>query len=740
MTIDVQPLSKGADYEFDRQQELYHAHCSIPFSYLGLQAHPQGKGLVLRVWRPDAAEIRVIEFPSGKHLGGMERNEDGLFSLHLPRRRKSFNYELEISWQEGHVVTLFDPYQFGQYVLQEEGIDYDALYRHQGAHLTSHRVNRHHIVEGVLFRVYAPAARSVSVVGDFNNWDGRLHPLASADDGIWRLFVPGLTAGDLYKFELHDGDGIKLPLKTDPFGRYTEQWPGLASIVADEKTYEWQDDEWLESRKPMYDQPMSIYEVHLGSWKRQDDDSQALSYQRLAKELIPYVKKMGYTHIELMPVAEHPLYESWGYQTVGMFSPTSRYGSPDDFKLFVDACHKSGVGVLLDWVPAHFPEDDHGLVNFDGSALYEHSDPKRGWHPDWKTKIYDFGKPWVQDFLVSSALYWLDEFHIDGLRVDAVASMLYLDYSRNHGEWEPNIHDGNENLEAIALLKRFNKAVYSRFPTAMTIAEESTSFPGVSRPVYDGGLGFGFKWNMGWMHDSLEYIKEEPVNRKYHHDKMTFSTVYAWSESFVLSLSHDEVVYGKGTLLTRMPGDDWQKFANLRVYLAFMYAHPGKKLMFMGCEFGSWHEWNLAKSLDWHLMDDKSSYNSGIQKLVKKLNGIYRDNSAFYELDCEEKGFLWLVNDDRDQSVFAFARYDEEQSSVIVVCNMTPEVRHDYVVGVPIAGRYKVLLNTDDVAFGGSGVSVGKTLKTIDQAAHRMGQSLSLTLPPLCALVLQPAK
>ena len=738
MTIDVQPPLKGSGYEFDRQQELHHTHCAIPFSYLGLQKHPQGKGLVLRVWRPDVAEIKVIEYPSGKQLGTMERNDAGLFELGFSRRRKPFNYQLQMLWHKGHTVTLFDPYQFGEYALREEKVDHDALYRYQGAHLKTHQFNRNLKTEGVLFRVYAPSARSVSVVGDFNSWDGRLHPMASADDGIWRLFVPGVQESDLYKFQIHDAEGNRLPLKTDPFARYTEQWPGLASVVTDNRTYQWQDQDWLEGRQPMYDQPMSIYEVHLGSWKRKDDDSQPLSYRELTRELVPYVKKMGYTHIELMPVAEHPLYESWGYQTVGMFSPTSRYGSPDDFKAFVDACHKRGIGVILDWVPAHFPEDEHGLVNFDGTALYEHPDPKRGWHPDWKTKIYDFGKPWVQDFLVSSALYWLDEFHIDGLRVDAVASMLYLDYSRNHGEWEPNIHGGNENLEAIALLKRFNKAVYSRFPTAMTIAEESTSFPGVSRPVYDGGLGFGFKWNMGWMHDSLEYMKEDPVNRKYHHDKMTFSTVYAWSENFVLSLSHDEVVYGKGTLLTRMPGDDWQKFANLRTYLAFMYAHPGKKLMFMGCEFGCWHEWNLAKSLDWHLLDDKSSFNSGVQRLVKKLNQLYSKYPPLHQLDCEEKGFLWLVNGDRDQSVFAFARYDDDQSPVIVVCNLTPEVRYDYVVGVPLAGRYKVLLNTDDASFGGSGVGAGKSLKTVGKEAHGMGQSLSLTLPPLSTLMLKP--
>ncbi|WP_079253636.1 1,4-alpha-glucan branching protein GlgB [Endozoicomonas arenosclerae] len=737
MTIAVQPSSVMSGFEYDREQELLHAHCAIPFSFLGLQDNPAGRGLILRAWRPDALRIDVSEYPSGKLLGSMVKAGSGLFELSFPRRRKRFNYQLTVFTEGGQSHRIFDPYQFGEYVMREEGMDYDALYRHQGAHLLQHSFNTRRHVRGVLFRVYAPNARSVSLVGDFNQWDGRIHPMASADDGIWRLFVPELDEGTLYKYEIHDARGNSLPLKADPFGRYAEQWPGLASIVHDEKTYRWKDESWLESRGQLYDKPMSVYEVHPGSWQR-TSDNEPLDYKTLAKKLIPYVKKMGFTHIELMPVSEHPLYESWGYQTIGMFAPTSRYGSPDDFKYFVDRCHQAGIGVILDWVPAHFPNDEHGLAKFDGTSIYEHPDPKRGWHPDWKTCIYDFGRPWVQDFLISSALYWLDEFHIDGLRVDAVASMLYLDYSRNEGEWEPNVHGGNENLEAIAFLRRLNETIYQRFPTAMTIAEESTSFPGVSRPVHDNGLGFGYKWNMGWMHDSLEYMKEETVHRKHHHGKITFSTVYAWSENFVLSLSHDEVVYGKGTLLTRMPGDEWQKFANLRTYLTFMFTHPGKKLLFMGGEFGTWNEWNHHKSLDWPLIDDSDSLNAGIQKLTRKLNKLYQTQTELYELDCSEAGFQWLVSDDQDQSVLAYARFDKEQRPVITVLNMTPAVRHEYLLGVPVKGKYKVLLNTDAKELGGSGVSPGRGISSLNEAHHGFAQSIKVDLPPLAAVILKP--
>ena len=722
-------------------ETLGQALCACPFDWLGLHPHPSGKGLIVRVWRPDAESVRVLEYPTGKLLGAMNSDVSGAFELHLPRRRKRFNYQLDICTLDGQRTRLFDPYQFGEYVLKQEGIDRNALYRYLGAHQQKHQFNSRRSITGVLFRVYAPNASSVSVVGTFNNWDGRISPMASADDGIWRLFVPGLNAGDFYKFEIHDQQGNRLPLKADPFGEYAEQWPGLASIVYDREKYCWQDDSWLEQRqiRQGYDKPMSVYEVHAGSWRRKENGD-FLNYRELANELVPYLQRMGFTHVELMPVSEHPLYDSWGYQPVGMYAPTSRYGHPDDFKYFVDQCHQAGIGVILDWVPAHFPNDEHGLAHFDGTALYEHPDPRRGWHPDWKTCIYDFGKPWVDDFLVSNALYWLEEFHIDGLRVDAVASMLYLDYSRNHGEWEPNVHGGNENLEAVSLLRRFNETVYNHHPDVITIAEESTSWPGVSRPLYDDGLGFGYKWNMGWMHDSLDFMKNEPAHRSYHHGQMTFSTVYAWSENFVLSLSHDEVVYGKGTLLTRMPGDDWQKFANLRAYLAFMYTHPGKKLLFMGGEIGSCHEWNHNRELDWNLLESNDGRHAGVQALVKELNRAYSDIPALHELDVYQDGFSWLVENDSEQSVFAFVRYDKSGHYVIVINNLTPVVRNDYRIGVPGSGRYVEALNTDSTEFGGSGVLTGECLETQPISMHGQDQSLSLTLPPLATVILTPSK
>ncbi|MDP0589249.1 MAG: 1,4-alpha-glucan branching protein GlgB [Candidatus Endonucleobacter bathymodioli] len=715
------------------------ASYATPFDWLGLHSHPTEKGFVIRVWRPDAETVRVLEHSSKKLLGIMVPDGKGVFELILSQKRKRFNYQLDICLKGGQRFITFDPYQFGQYVLSQDDVDSNALYRHLGAHKLEHHFNTKSIVAGILFRVYAPNASSVSVIGSFNNWDGRIHPMASANDGIWRLFLPGVVAGDLYKYEIHDQQGRRLPLKSDPFGEYIEQWPGLASIVYDREKYCWSDVNWLKNRKNIQgcDQPFSIYEVHAGSWKRHANGD-FLSYQELASELIPYVKNMGFTHIELMPISEHPFYGSWGYQPVGLFAPTSRYGSPDDFKYFVDQCHQAGVGVILDWVPAHFPNDTHGLVNFDGTALYEHPDFKRGWHPDWKACIYDFGKTWVDDFLVSNALYWLEEFHIDGLRVDAVASMLYLDYSRSHGEWEQNIHGGNENLEAIALLKRFNETVYSRHPDVITIAEESTSWPGVSDFTYNQGLGFGYKWNMGWMHDSLNYMKKDPAHRCYHHDQMTFSTVYLWSENFVLPLSHDEVVHGKGTLLTRMPGDDWQRFANLRAYLAFMFTHPGKKLLFMGGEIATYNEWDCNHSLDWSLLNQGDGRHKGIQTLVKKLNEIYRDIPSLHELDTKSGGFRWIVINDSSQSVFAFARYDKKRRCSIVINNLTPVVRNNYRIGVPDSGRYAEVLNTDSADFGGSGVLVGDNLEAQSIEEHGYEQSLNLTLPPLATVILVP--
>ena len=606
------------------------------------------------------------------------------------------------------------------------------LYKHLGALPLTHKLNKKTSVNGVLFKVYAPNARSVSVVADFNNWDGRYHPMASADDGIWRLFIPGVETSALYKFEIHDQQGNCLPLKADPFGRKHEQWPGLASIVQEQVAYPWSDQQWLANRNASKQQAMSIYELHIGSWKK-NDNGKPKSYRELADELIPYIKSMGFTHIELMPVTEHPLYESWGYQPVGMFAPTSRYGTPEDFKYFVDQCHKSGIGVILDWVPAHFPGDDHGLYRFDGSALYEYEDPQRGWHPDWQSWIYNYGSPWVQKFLISSALFWLDEYHVDGLRVDAVASMLYLNYSRKHGEWSPNIHGSNEHLEAVDLLKRLNSAVHEHFPGCMTIAEESTSWPGVSRPVEEQGLGFDYKWNMGWMHDSLSYMKHDPVHRKHHHNEMTFSMVYAYSEDFVLPLSHDEVVHEKGTLLSRMPGDDWQRFANLRAYLGFMFGHPGKKLLFMGAELGTDNEWNVNGQLDWHLLENPNR--AGLQKLIGDLNALYRQTPALHELEYDREGFKWTILDDHNQSVLAFCRIDGAGHPVLVISNMTPQVHHNYRVGAPLAGQWIEALNTDADIYGGSHV-VNGPVNTIPEPLHGEEQCLELTLPPLATVFL----
>ena len=585
-----------------------------------------------------------------------------------------------------------------------------------------------------MFRVYAPHARSVSVIGSFNGWDSRLHPMQGCDDGIWRIFIPHLKPGDLYKFELRNPEGSLLPHKADPYGFYAEQPPGNASIIYDHHRYCWQDDDWL--HRGSLEQPVSIYEVHPGSWRREllsGGESRCLSYQELANELIPYVLELGFTHIELLPPMEHPFDGSWGYQPVGMYAPTSRFGSPDDFKAFIDRCHQNGLGVILDWVPAHFPADTHGLARFDGTPLYEYGDPTRGWHPDWQTHIYDYGKPAVKDFLISNALYWLDCFHIDGLRVDAVSSMLYLDYSRGEGEWEPNVQGGNEHLEAVDFLKRFNETVYGHYPNAITIAEESTSWPGVSRPTYEDGLGFGYKWNMGWMHDSLKYMQREPQYRCYHHGELMFSMDYHYSENFILALSHDEVVHGKGSLLGKMPGDEWQRYANLRAYYGFMFSHPGKKLLFMGAELGSLTEWDHDGQLDWALAernDASGHFSRGVRQLITDLNQLYKHTPALHQSDYDSRGFSWVIGDDTGQSVYAFLRRSGSQSPVLVVCNLTPTVRHHYRVGVPVAGRWFELLNTDAQCYSGSGVVNDGNLASECIEAHGFDQSLSLTLPP----------
>jgi len=612
----------------------------------------------------------------------------------------------------------------------------------QGAHLELHRrlgahVGQEHGRTGVHFSVWAPGARAVSVVGDFNGWNEGRSPLRPNGSGVWEGFVAGVAVGALYKFHIVADSGEVLPLKADPLARMQEAPPGTASVVAEHSTYKWSDGEWMASRAAdMRHRPLSIYEVHLGSWARKDGN-QFLTYRELAERLIPYVKDMGFTHIELMPLAEHPFYGSWGYQPLGLFAPSRRYGDPDDLRTLIDRAHNAGIGVILDWVVSHFPEDAHGLGRFDGSNLYEHADPRQGRQLEWNTLLYNYGRTEVANFLLCNALAWLEDYHIDGLRADAVASILYLDYAKKEGEWLPNVHGGRENLEAANFLRRLNEVIYDRVPGAFTIAEESTSWPMVSGPTYRGGLGFGFKWNMGWMNDTLRYIKHDPIHRKYHHNDLTFGLVYAFQENFVLPLSHDEVVYGKGSMLAKMPGDIWQKFANLRCYLSFFFTHPGKKLLFMGAEIAQWSEWDHERSLDWHLLE--WSDHRGMQALVRDLNRLYTGEPALHERDCEAGGFAWIAAHDQDNSVVSYARYGADRADfVIVVCNFTPVVRRGYRLGALRAGRYREIFNSDSTYYGGSNVGNGGEICTESLPWDGAADSLALTLPPLGVVILKP--
>ncbi len=593
---------------------------------------------------------------------------------------------------------------------------------------------------GYTFVVWAPNAAAVSVVGEFNRWDGRRHPMRTVGtSGLWETFVPGLGADVLYKFEVHPRAG-GMHLKADPFALATEHPPDTGSVTGDLGRYVWQDDAWMAARARQgagLDRPMSIYEVHPGSWRRRpEEQNRRLWWRELADELVSYAVSMGFTHIELLPVMEHPFDGSWGYQVTGFFSPTSRHGSPDEFRYFVDVCHRHGLGVILDWVPGHFPKDAHGLAMFDGSALYEHADPRQGEHRDWGTLIFNYGRHEVRNFLITNALFWLESFHIDGLRVDAVASMLYLDYSRRPGEWVPNRFGGRENLDAIEFLHQLNALTHDQAPGSVTIAEESTAFPAVSRPIWLGGLGFTFKWNMGWMHDILTYVGKDPVHRRWEHHHLTFSMLYAWNENFVLPFSHDEVVHGKRSMLDKIPGDAWQKAATLRTLYAFMYAHPGKKLLFMGGEFGQWREWNHDVSLDWHLLGD--SVHAGLQRFVADLNRLYRDQPALYQVDCQPAGFEWIDCTDSASSVVALIRRAADPRDwLAVVVNWTPLVRRNYRVGVPEPGYYAELLNSDASAYGGGNVGNQGGLEAEPIPAHGHGQSLDLTVPPLGALMLK---
>ncbi|MBW3566222.1 MAG: 1,4-alpha-glucan branching protein GlgB [Acidobacteria bacterium] len=590
--------------------------------------------------------------------------------------------------------------------------------------------------DGTLFRVWAPAARSVSVIGDFNEWSPKADPMRSlGEPGVWECFVEGASRGDRYKFRVKDADRGRAGDKADPFATAAELPPRTASVIHTSE-YSWNDDEWMEKRGPRLerDAPISIYEMHPGSWRRNADGS-PLGWSDLAEELVPYLTELGFTHLELLPVTEHPFYGSWGYQTTGYFAPTSRYGSPDDFRRFVDRLHQGGIGVILDWVPSHFPTDAHGLGFFDGTHLYEHADPRLGFHPDWNSFIFNYGRGEVRSFLLSSALYWLHEFHIDGIRVDAVASMLYLDYSREGGNWIPNRYGGRENLDAIHFLRTLNEAVYREVPGVQTIAEESTAWPMVSRPTWLGGLGFGYKWDMGWMHDTLGYMSRDPIHRRFHHNELTFRAMYAWSENYVLPLSHDEVVHGKGSLLRKMPGDEWQRFANLRALYSMMWTQPGKKLLFMGCEIGQWAEWNHDAQLSWP--DANDSYRNGLLRFVGKLNTMMREQKALHELDSEPSGFEWIDANDALNSVLSYARKDRDGNRLICVINLTPEPRPEYLLGCPDPGSWRVILNSDEKDLGGSGYPIRTEIESAPIAAHGRYHALLLDLPPLGALVLE---
>jgi 1,4-alpha-glucan branching enzyme len=700
-----------------------------PFAVLGL--HKEGNNRIVRTFQPQARSIVLVDADDNA-LQEMQRvHADGLFEAIMPPRKR--RYALRVTTHDGTTYVHEDPYRFVSSLgdldlyLLGEGSD-QKIYDKLGA-----RVLTLEGIKGTRFAVWAPNASRVSVIGDFNDWDGRRHCMRlHPGNGIWEIFLPELGSGARYKFELLDMNGKLLPLKTDPYGNFHEPPPGNASIVYD-SSFEWRDGDWTAQRSmtPALDQPVSIYEVHLGSWRRKDGDGH-FTYRELADELVDYVRDMGFTHIELLPISEHPFDGSWGYQPIGMFAPTQRFGDPDDFRYFIDRCHAAGIAIIVDWVPAHFPKDEHGLRHFDGTALYEHEDPRKGEHADWGTLIFNFGRREVINYLIGSALYWIDEFHIDALRVDAVASMLYLDYSREEGEWLPNKHGGNENLEAVSFLRRLNTELHAHGATSF--AEESTAWPGVSRPVDMGGLGFTYKWNMGWMNDTLSYMSEDPVHRKHHHDKMTFGLVYAFDENFVLPLSHDEVVHGKGSLLGRMPGDEWQRFANLRAYLANMFVHPGKKLLFMGSELGSYNEWDHDQSLDWHLLD--YDVHRGVQSLVRDLNALYRRTPALYEVDFDAGGFEWIDWNDADGSILSWIRRDKSGGYVICITNFTPVIRYDYRLGVPEQGLFTEIMNTDSKIYAGSGIS-NTELATRDEPSHGRPHSIKVTIPPLATLILQ---
>jgi len=725
---------------------------SDPFRILGPHWVERGgtKSLRVRVLRPGAVEVNVVLSEGKKIFPAVLIHPDGLFEAILPADIANWKsgdrvlpawYKLQFRFADGNTAEGHDPYAFGPLLS-----DYDLYLSGEGTHYLKYEKLGAHVrevegVKGVQFGVWAPNAQRVSVVGDFDSWDGRVYPMRNrGPTGIWEIFLPGLGEGAIYKFEILSREGGRIGLKDDPYGFAAEVRPKSASVVCNIDGYAWKDSTWLETRaaRDWQHSPMTIYEIHAGAWRRKpEEENRWLTYRELAAELIPYVKGLGYTHIELMPIMEHPLDASWGYQTVGYFAVTSRYGSPADFMYFVDRCHQEGIGVILDWTPAHFPRDSHGLGMFDGTHLYEHADPRKGAHPDWGTLVFNYGRNEVQNFLVSNALFWVDKYHIDGLRVDAVASMLYLDYSRNAGEWIPNQFGGRENLEAIAFLKRLNEVLHAQHPGALMIAEESTAWPAVSRPTYVGGLGFDLKWNMGWMNDTLNYIALDPIHRQYHHNELTFSMIYAFHENFVLPLSHDEVVHGKRALLEKMPGDDWQKFANLRLLFGYMYAHPGKKLLFMGGELGQRGEFWEGGSVDWSL--EKSPPHRGIQRLIADLNRVHATEPALHQVDFEWSGFEWIEARDGAASVLSFLRRARNpEEFVLVVGNFTPVVRENYRVGVPRAGFYREILNSDSKYYEGTDVGNAGGVQAEPVPWNDRPYSITLRLPPLAVMFLKP--
>jgi 1,4-alpha-glucan branching enzyme len=700
-----------------------------PFSVLGL--HLNAGQAEIRAFLPDT-ETATID---GKLP--MQRVEGSDFFVWKgPQEKITWPYKIHRHCHNGEQVAYHDPYS-----IMPQISDYDLHLFSEGKHWHAYKILGAHYYEvegikGTLFATWAPGAERVSVVGNFNQWDGRRHPMrVRGATGVWEIFIPELMPGELYKFEIRSRQGGSLHLKMDPYGQQCELRPGTASIITHPSKHQWSDEEWLTTRERSnwLHTPHSIYEVHLGSWKRHKDGG-FYNYRELADELVPYVNEMGFTHIELLPITEHPLDISWGYQTTGYFAPTSRFGSPDDFRYFVDQCHQHDIGVILDWVPGHFPKDSHGLAKFDGTALYEHADPRRGEHQDWGTLIFNYGRKEVFNFLLSSAFYWLEEFHIDGLRVDAVASMLYLDYSRKEGEWLPNQYGGRENLEVIEFFKHVNSVLHSEHPGCIITAEESTSYPMISRPTDIGGLGFSMKWNMGWMHDILEYMQQDPIHRRYHHDDLTFGLLYAFTENFVLPFSHDEVVHGKRPMIYKMPGDEWQRFANLRMLYTFMFSYPGKKLLFMGCEFGQGSEWNCEKDLDWYVLD--YPVHQGLKKLVADLNNTYKSLPALYKHEFESQGFEWIDCNDREHSILSYLRKNNEEF-IIAVFNFTPVPRDNYRLGVPELGDYEIIINSDSEYYAGSNYHNLPVISAEQTAWSDRPYSIQLNLPPLSGLILQ---